>query len=154
MFKKISIKGFTFVELLVVLAIIGIIATISAATFKNMYTTSTLKAGGSEVYRAFTNARSNTLASQDGMVYGVHLSTSTVTQFSGSTYVVGSSTNKVYTFEGGVTATSSLIADSPTIIFTRLTGNPSAQGTIYLRNSDGTSTTTIVVYTSGLIEYR
>lgn len=146
--------GFTIIEILVVLAILAIITVISAAGFQSMYHTSALRAGGSEVYRALTNARSNTLASQDGTVYGVYVSTSTVTQFEGSTYVAGTSTNKTYVFEGGVTATSSLISTGTTIVFTRLTGKPNTGGTIYVRNNDGTSTTTITIQASGLIEYE
>lgn len=147
-------KGFTLVEILVVTVIIGIIAVVSAVSFKNMYSASSLRAGGEEVYRALSSARTNTLASQSDLVYGVFLATSTVTRFVGATYNAASTTNVVYTFTGGVTATSSLIANGTSIVFRRLTGAASASGTIYIRNSDGTSTTTLRIYSSGLVEYQ
>ena len=151
MFQKHHSNGFTIVELLVVMALLGIIAFISASSFQNMYHASTLRAGGGEVYRALTSAHTQTLASKDDAVYGVHLSTSTVTRFTGGSYVSGAATNRVYVFEGGVTATSSLMSGTGDIVFSRLTGAPSVVGAISVRNTSGT--TTINILASGLIEY-
>ncbi len=147
-------KGFTLLEMLIVLAIITIIAGISMQVFQSLYQDSALRAGGSEVYGALVSARSDTLAAQNDTVYGVRVSSSTVTRFIGASYTPGSATNKVYTFEGEVFATSSLITSGTNIIFERLTGEPSATGTIYIRDTNGTGTTTIVIHASGLIEYE
>ena len=149
-----TIQGFTLVEILVVIAVLAIMTTISVYSFQAMYHASALRAGASEVYSALTSARTNTLGSQDGLVYGVHVSSTTVTRFEGPTYTAGSATNKVYAFEGGVTATSSLVTNGTSIVFTRLTGVSSVGGTIYVRNRDGTSTTTITIHATGLIEYE
>ena len=135
-------------------SIIAIVATVSGGIFKNMQTHSAMRAGGSEVYSALIDARTKTLASQGGTVYGVHISTSTVTRFQGPVYTFGSTTNQIYSFESGVTATSSLITNGGNIIFQRLTGESSASGMLYIRDAERTSTTTIVVSTSGLVEYR
>jgi len=147
-------KGFTLLEILIVLAILASILGISLQVLQNLYQDSALKAGASEVYGALVSARSDTLSAQNDMVYGVRISTSTVTRFSGVTYTPGNSTNKVYAFEKGVLATSSLIASGTNIIFERLTGQPSATGTIYIRDIQGAGTTTIVIHASGLIEYE
>lgn len=147
-------KGFTFIEVITVIAVIAIIATISAAAFQNIYRTSSLRAAESEVYRALTDARTRTLASEDDTVYGVHLSTSAVTRFVGGTYSAGSVTNKTYTFEGGVYATGTLAISGANIIFTRLTGEPSATGTLYMVSADETASSSVVMYGSGLIEIQ
>ena len=151
--QKPRIKGFTLIEIIVVLLILGIIVSISATAFERMYRESALKAGGSEVYGALISARSRTLAAQNDTTHGVFVSSTTVTRFEGSSYSPSSSTSVSYTFEGGVTATSTFITSGTPIIFTRLTGEPNASGTIYVRNNDGTNTTTITISASGLIEY-
>lgn len=146
--------GFTFVEILIVLAIIALIATISAVAFKNMYDASALRAAGNEVYEALIDSRTKTLASNGATVYGVHVSSTTVERFTGDTYVSGDAENEVYVFEGGVTAAGTLVTSGTNVIFARLTGEPSATGTIAVRKQDGTGTTTITVHGSGLIEFE
>jgi prepilin-type N-terminal cleavage/methylation domain-containing protein len=147
-------RGFSIPELLVVVAIIGIIASVSLSTFKNMHTHSALRAGGQGVYDALLTAREDTLASRNDTVYGVRISSTTVTRFTGSAYSAGSTTNKVYYFENGTTATGTLVTSGTDIVFRRLTGLPSATGTIYVRNSDGSSTTTLLINGSGLVEFQ
>lgn len=144
--------GFTLVEIIVVIAILGVIATISVAAFVNMNKSSMLRAARDEVYGALSFARERTLASENDMVYGVHLSTSSVTRFEGNTYTAGSASNVVYSFGAMVSATSTLITQNPNIIFRRLTGVPSATGTIFIYN--GESTTTVQIHGSGLVEYE
>lgn len=146
--------GFTLVEILVVIAISAIVAVTAIAGFRALYQSSTLRAGSVEVFSAFMSARTNTLASQNGNVFGVQVSSTTVTRFEGDTFIFGNATNKVYTFEGGVTATGTLVTSGTSVVFTRLTGETSLGGTIYIRNSEGTSTTTIAVHKSGLVEYQ
>jgi prepilin-type N-terminal cleavage/methylation domain-containing protein len=150
---KATIRGFTFVEILVVIAILGVIAGLSGEAFRNMYESSAHRRGGEEVYRALTDAQSSTLASEGNTVYGVHLTPDSVTRFTGAVYAQGAPANKVYEFEGGVTATGTLVAGGD-VLFARLTGEPSASGTVLIRNSAGTGTTTIVIHASGLIEYE
>ena len=154
MVRLFSIRGFTFVELLVVMAVIGIIATISTATFRAMYQKATLESGTSEVFDALTDARAKTLASQGSSVYGVHFSSTTVTRFVGDTYTSGASTNSVYTFESSILATSSIISAGGNVLFSRLTGISNATGTIYVYDSSGAGTTTVIIHGSGLIEYE
>jgi prepilin-type N-terminal cleavage/methylation domain-containing protein len=147
-------RGFTFVEIIVALAVLSIICVISATAFRNMYRTSALRTSGTELFSALTEAQTKTLAAQNDTVYGVFVSSTTVTRFVGSTYSAATTSNKTYTFDGGVTATSSLITAGTPIVFAKVTGQPSVQGTIYLRTIDGSSTTTIVIYGSGLIEFE
>jgi hypothetical protein len=80
----------------------------------------------------------------------VYVSSTTVTQFQGNTYVAGSSTNLTYTFEAGVAATGTIL-NTP-ILFTPLTGYPNTQGTLYIQAPNKSSTSTITIYASGLIK--
>jgi prepilin-type N-terminal cleavage/methylation domain-containing protein len=142
-------QGFSIIEILVVAAILGILATVSLQSFKSLYLNAVLRGGAGEVYDSLSLARTKTLASKDDTVYGVRVSSTTVTRFTGSAYVPGSATNQVYSFEGGVTATSSLL--NTDIVFARFSGVSNATGTIYVRGAESTST--IRIHTSGLVEY-
>lgn len=146
-------RGFTLAEIVVVSAIIALVALISAGTFQNLHRASGLRASAGEVYRAFTDARTKTLASEDDTVYGVRIATTSVIRFTGPTYSAGAATNITYTFGAGVTATGTLAVSGTNITFQRLTGKPSATGTVYLRDAGKGSTTTITIHASGLIEY-
>jgi prepilin-type N-terminal cleavage/methylation domain-containing protein len=143
-------SGFTFVEILVVLAVLLIIGTMSIAGFRAMYQDSGERIVAQEIADALREARNNTIGAKNDTVYGVRVATSSVTRFIGSTYSMGNASNTVYTYDAGVTATGTLVNTS--IVFTRLTGAPSATGTIFVRNADGTSTTTITIESTGLVE--
>lgn len=145
-------QGFTFVELIVVIACLTFIATLSTIGFKNMYDSAAIKVAHEEVFTALTDARALTLGSSNDSVFGVRVSSTTVTRFRGASYSDTDPENRTYLFEDGVTATGTLVATETDIVFTRLTGGLSTSGDIYLRSSAGDSTTTISLYASGLIE--
>ncbi len=117
-----------------------------------MVASSALRVATQEVYTALIDARNSTLASQDDTVYGVHISTTTVTWFAGGTYNPADPANQTYRFEEEVTATGTLALAEANIIFERLTGIPSASGTIILENVTKTSSSTVTIHGSGLIE--
>lgn len=145
-------RGFTLLEVLIAMLIMMALVFVSLEVFKNMLNASSLRVATQEVHAALIDARNSTLASRDDTVYGVHFSSTTVTRFVGSTYNAGSPSNETYRFEGEVTATGTLITAGTNIVFVRLTGIPSATGTIFLQNVTRTSTSSITIHGSGLIE--
>lgn len=147
-------RGFTFVEILVAISVIFIISTISFVSMQNMNHRAARKVSTEEIKRAFADARNNTLASKGDTVFGVYTSTSSVTRFVGSVYTENEITNTVYTFERGVTATGTLVSNNVPVVFSRLTGEPSATGTIFvfLEGEEDVASSTIVIHESGLVE--
>lgn len=145
-------RGFTFVEILVVIALIALIGTISLLAFRNIYRASAARSATSEIVSALRDARSSTMGSTNDTVYGVRVGTSSVTRFVGGSYTPGAASNTVYAFEAGVTATGTLVRNGTNIVFARLTGEPNATGTLYVRDIDNRNTTTITIQATGLIE--
>lgn len=155
MYTRATARGFTLVEVLVVLVIMGIVAGLSATAFKSMYQKATRDSGASELYGALTSARAQTLSAQNDLVYGVHVSSTAIVRFEGGVFSEASASNQSYAFEGEIAATSSIITSSGgNIIFTKLTGTPSATGEIHIYDRSGAGTTTLVVHETGLIEYK
>lgn len=149
------IRGFTLIEVLVVSAIIAVLVSISATTFRSMYVHENIRGGANEVYSALLSAREKTRASEGGQVHGVHVSSTTVTRFEGDTYVPGGASNLVYAFKESVRATSSLMTTGGvSITFSRLVGTSSVEGTLYVYDTLGSGTTTLILYGSGLVEYE
>jgi prepilin-type N-terminal cleavage/methylation domain-containing protein len=150
--RKNALMGFTFIEVLVSLAIISIIVATSLTAFRNVYRASGTRIAALEITDALRTARSNTLAGKDASVYGVRVGTSSVTRFVGSIYSAGSASNTIYAFEAGAYATGSLVTSMTDIVFSRLTGLPSATGTILIIDIDKGSTTSIQIESTGLVE--
>lgn len=147
-----SDRGLSYTELLVVIAVMAILATVLVGVFRNMNEASALRVSAQEVDTVLRAAQNNTLASNDSTVYGVHIDTDAVTLFVGQTYDPLSASNTVYVFQGTVVATTSLTGGVNDVVFARLTGYPSATGTIEVSNSGHTATNTITIHGTGLVE--
>jgi len=144
-------RGFTVLEVAVVVGIIGVLATISMATFSSMQYRNALRIATEDVLLTLRSARTQTLASRNDTVYGVRIESSRITRFTGSTYTASSSANLVQNFAGSVQASLSLSASTSNIVFARLTGEASATGTILLTDTRSGATSSVSIEKTGLI---
>lgn len=152
--RKLATAGFTFIEILVVMAVISIVTVITAETFQNWSRAEVLKISAQEIHTALIDAQSKTIGSRGDTVYGVHIEDSMVVSFTGGTYNAGESTNITYVFDKAIVATSSLAGEVTEVVFSRLTSEADVEGTITVTHSITNASTTIQVYSSGLIEYE
>lgn len=141
--------GFTVVELLVVITIAAMLAVVAIAGFRNFVHHERLETAAQDLYTALSEARSATLASEQGQQYGVRIEDDRLIRFRGSSYNAADSANQI-TYFPGVTATTTL-SGGPTIIFARQTGEASSSGTIRLTHAVTLASTTLSVSASGLI---
>lgn len=142
-------RGFSFVELLVILAIIGVLAAIGAAGFRNFVHHESLEAAASDVYTTLADARSATLASEYGEQYGVHIEQDRIIRFRGATYNPSSPLNQAIDLRG-VSATT-VLTEGPTILFERQTGKTANSGTITLTHEISLAEKTITLFASGIV---
>ncbi len=122
-------------ELVVVVAILGVMATLSVVSLSNFLKKESLASTASALAGAIREARSRTLASVKGQQYGVRIDSDRFAVFSGAAYSADSAETP-YIFPNGVRATTAI----PNVVFSRVTGNSSASGTIDLYVTSSAST--------------
>jgi len=146
-------RGISLPEIIIVIAIISIIATIVTASFSGLRNTQILGSAVETVKAIIADARSKTLSSKDDSPYGVHFATSSVTIFKGILYTDGAPDNLVTTLHENVSMTDVTLAGGGSdLVFSRLTGEVAAYGSVTLDIISGSTTArTISVSPAGVI---
>lgn len=140
-------KGITAIELLVVVAVLGIIFSIVVPQFSKTRENQVLKTGVQDVLSAINKARSQTLASLDSLTYGVRFESDKVIIFTGTAYSFGAASNETIMITSPASITNvtlnSVSAIPGEMYFNRLSGSPSRTGTITISSSNITKIITI-----------
>lgn len=147
-------RGFTLLEYVVSIAILTMVSAIVAQIFIRYGREQALVTETDKVATLLTDARAKTLYSQNESQYGIHFATTTVTEFTGSSYSPSSPSNAVYILNKAVeVATTSLSSGGSDVVFDQLTGDAEATGTIYVMLlSDMSSTHVIQILGTGVSE--
>ena len=145
-------SGYTFVELLVVLAILIVLALVLFAGVQNYAQRQTKEAFILDVRSAVENARANTLARVGSTSRSVYVGTTSLVTFFGDTYSPGDSYIEELMYPPNLYATTTLSDGGRTITFAGLTGTVAATGTIYLVDAAEHTTSTMIIYDTGLLK--
>lgn len=144
-------SGFTLIELLVVLAIAAVLCAVTVAGFNAFLGAEAVDKDVEAIVAVLREAREQTVSSEGASQYGVFISSTSTTLFSGDTYSPTASGNKRVYLSGRTTLSTSITAS--TTIFQRLTGQASRAGTITVTQKTNPSKTKVItVYATGLIE--
>ncbi|OHA84332.1 MAG: hypothetical protein A2937_01170 [Candidatus Yonathbacteria bacterium RIFCSPLOWO2_01_FULL_47_33b] len=149
-------KGFTILELLMVISIIAVLAAIIMLSFTSFRNSSALQTTSENTISILNKARSNTIGSKDGYQYGVHFGTNDATLFRGATFVVGDSSNEIYALDVAVqVSATSFTGGGSEVLFQKFTGKTDQYGTITLQvSSDPTKTVTISIEETGVVGFQ
>ncbi len=156
LFKKIFFhtkRGFTAAEFLIVIAILALLSIGTVSTFVGFRDSQALSKDTELVVETLRQARSQTLTSQNSSQYGVHIGTTNITLFAGATYTAGSASNQVFPLTSRDTVvTITLTGGGSDVVFKRLSGETSQNGTIVLTSASSSKTKTVTIYKTGLVE--
>ncbi len=141
-------------ELVVVIGILALLSLITFQLFRTFTSAESLMKDARQVISELNKAQSLTLSSKDADQYGVHLETSRITLFKGSSYISTSTSNISTTLSPLVRISPiSLAGGGSDVIFQRLTGETTQTGTITLSLVSSASTTkSITIYATGVSE--
>ena len=137
-------QGITVIELLIVIAVLGIIFSIIIPQFSKTRELQVLKSAVSDVMSSLNKAQSRTLASVDSSSYGVHFQVDKVIIFKGIIFVADVSDNETINIISPATiSTIALAGGGANLFFNRLSGAPSVTGSIVVSSTNFIKTITI-----------
>ncbi len=155
---KLSLRsegGLTTIELIVSLAILTVLTIVVLTSLISFKKNQSLSKDSGTVVEVLRQARNQTLSSKNSSNYGVHMATTTVTLFAGSSYSSGASTNQDFLLSSTDTIlTISLAGGESNVVFNRLTGETAQNGTVVISSPDVSETKTVTIYKTGLIEFQ
>ena len=132
------IKGLTTLEILIAVSVLIMLSVIVIGSFGAFRGARELDQASDDIVGFLREARSRTLASEDGSQFGVHFETSRTVLFKGNTFVDGALENKTAYPPRRVEIFNINIAGS-NVLFERLTGraNPNGDVSVRLKSSPG-----------------
>lgn len=147
-------KGFTLLEILLGLAVAGIMVTIVTLSFGGVNSAQALDKSARLVVSVLDEARSKTLSSADDSRYGVRIEEGRVILFKGSSYVSTDPENEVNDLNALVAIRNiTLAGGGASVVFDRLTGATLQSGNfeLYLKAAP-TTFRTISIARTGVVE--
>jgi prepilin-type N-terminal cleavage/methylation domain-containing protein len=147
-----SLRGFSLVEMLIVVTILTIISAITISAFYRFREETMLDRTATQVKSFLTKARQQTLTAKNGYAYGIRFNEQQIFLYHGS--FSSSSPDLILNLDPLVAmASSSFSGNTNDVRFIKFTGEPTATGTINVTlDSDTTRYRTITVYQSGLTD--
>jgi prepilin-type N-terminal cleavage/methylation domain-containing protein len=140
-------KGLTVIEILIAIAVLGIIIATALPQFSKFRENQVIKSAENDILSSINKAKSQTLASLDSSSYGVRFESDKVIIFKGTVYSEADPNNETINLVSPAVLTNvTLLGVSGTtgeLYFSRLSGMPSKSGTLTLATTNYTKTITI-----------
>lgn len=143
-------RGFTAIEMLVSVAIIAFLAAFTVTSLRDYTQRQRFSAESSEIERTLAEQRTRSQASIDDVVHGIRFATTSIVRFQGPNAATSTASSTISFSVASIQT--ALTGNTKEITFNKLSGIPSATGTIDIYNASLQTTTTITVYASGLIQ--
>lgn len=133
-------RGITVVELLAVIAVIGIIILIAFPQFSRMRENQVIKNATADVLSVIEKARSQTLSSLNSSEYGVRFQSDRVIIFKGKVFSESAADNETVNIISPASISNITLngvsGSEMNMYFSRLSGTPSASGTVTINTTN------------------
>jgi len=140
-------NGITVMELLILMAVLGVIILIVLPQFSKIKENQVLKSGVQDVLSSIDKARGKTLASLNSSEYGVHFQSDKVIIFKGKIFSVSATDNETINIVAPASITNVILGGvsgtSGDIYFNRLSGSASTTGTVTISTASYSKIITI-----------
>ena len=145
--------GFTFIELLIVLGIMGIVALVALPFFSDSISRNDLQTASLELTNALRRARASSMAAQANTTWSVHLQSDRHVVFDGVVYSPADPDNFETLLPSTITINAiSLNGGGSDVRFTKIKGATTDFGTITLLDSNSGQSVVISVNAAGHIQ--
>jgi len=146
-------KGFTLIETLIVIAIIGILAVFSVPFYYSFQTRSQLDSTLPEIVQTLRRAQSRAMDREDEKDFGVHFESDKFVLFRDAPYDPGDTYNEVFDLPASLEIYNiSLSGGGSEVVFNKLKGDTENYGNVSLRIKNGDSKT-ILINKEGVISW-
>ena len=147
-------EGFTIIEVMIAIAIIGVLSSLSVAYFNSFLSRNELKNESLKITDMLRRARGQAMAGQEDSAWGVHFETSKYVLFKGSSYSASDDFNEEISLPAVLTiSTINLNGGGSEVIFSKIRGETSQFGTTTIQNDIGESKN-VVINSAGNVELR
>lgn len=147
-------RGITLLEILIVIAILGLLSTVGFEVIRNFSKTISLTSSVEDGRSLLLEARTKTLSSQGEMQYGVHFATTSMVLFAGTSFPSATSTEKTATLGSpAIISGIVLLGGGDDVVFNRLTGRTAESGIVVFQyvSETGTTSRTLRIGETGII---
>lgn len=148
-------RGLSLIEILIVIAIMLILATMLGTMLSSFNSVQQLRVGVNTAASVFERARNLSLVGEGGVAHGVHIGSTTLTLFEGSTYDANSASNETVGLMGSLEVAAVTLAGGLDVIFAPLAGTTTNTGTLVFQvGSDSSRQRTVTISGSGVVSVQ
>jgi prepilin-type N-terminal cleavage/methylation domain-containing protein len=141
-------RGFTLIELVIVLAIMLMLSAIVGTLSSNTLPKNQLQSESETIVENLRRAQALTIAGKQDQLWGVHLTSSTLTLFAGTSYATRDTQyDQVRSLPAGLS-----VSGLTDVVFEAITGETTNTGTTTLTADATSETVSITVNARGLVE--
>lgn len=145
-------KGFTLIEIIISIAILGIIAGITTVSFRNSQIKKQQQAIVETLSSNLAEQKVNSQTGKEGSNYGIKFNTDNYILFKGKVFDSGSSSNKKVEVAKSFQISETISNSQDVIYFSKITGAPSEVATITISHiNNKISPQNILIESSGVI---
>ncbi|MFA6307253.1 MAG: type II secretion system protein [Patescibacteria group bacterium] len=146
--KNIKTVGFTLLEMILVIAVIGILSGITLPSYNKFQNSNNLELATMELVQALRRANLLSLASSRDSSWGVFLSSGQITLFKGSSYL-----SRDINYDENYNISDIIqISGLSEVVFAKFSASPQSTGTINFSINANTNKT-ITINSRGIISY-
>lgn len=154
MTNSLRLRGFSFIELMVVIAVVALLATVAVVSLSAMQERLLLNSARSNVAFHLEEMRAKAVAGSGGVSHGVNFSRDRYVQFQGGSYSAIDSQNSVHVIDDRLEIVTDIIGNSKSIVFDRITGTTGSRVAVTIRSRmNPENQQVVVVGTGGDISY-